>query len=98
MIRFTEGMSLETYLADEKTRFAVMRGFEMMGEAARQLPDEIRSANPDIPWPLMTAIRNRVAHGYFGIDDTILFTTVAADIKPLLANLERVAHEHDAES
>lgn len=96
IIRFVEGMSLDDYLADEKTRFAVMRGFEIIGEAVRHLPDELKRAHPDIPWPMMMAVRNRLAHGYFGIDDAILFTTIGADLKPLLARLERLAREHGA--
>jgi len=93
ILRFVEGMTLASYLADEKTRFAVMRGFEIMGEAARRLPDEIKNANADIPWKLMTAVRNRAIHGYFGIDDTIMFTTIGEDLRPLLPRLERLARE-----
>jgi uncharacterized protein with HEPN domain len=93
IIRFVDGMTLDSYLADEKTRFAVMRGFEIMGEAVRHLPDDMKSANPEIPWALMSAVRNRVIHGYFGIDDTILFTTIHEDLRPLLPKLERLAKE-----
>lgn len=86
-------MTLADYMADEKTRFAVMRGFEMTGEAVRHLPDELRRAHPDIPWATMTAVRNRIVHGYFGIDDTILYATIEADLKPLLPHLEAMARE-----
>ena len=91
MLRFTEGMTLEAYLADEKTRFAVMRGFEILGEAVRHLPDELKSSHPDIPWATMAAVRNRIVHGYFGIDDSILFATIDADIRSLLPALEELA-------
>src|SRR5205823_6282432 len=53
LIRFVEGMTLEAYLADEKTRYAVMRAYEIMGEAVRHLTEELRIANPDIPWTTM---------------------------------------------
>lgn len=46
IIRFVDGMTLDAYLADEKTRFAVMRGFEIMGEAVRHLPGDLKTANP----------------------------------------------------
>lgn len=91
-----EGHTLETYLADEKTRYAVMRGYEIMGEAVRHIPDELKTANPDIPWLTMAAVRNRIVHGYFGIDDTILFTTIDEEIKQLLPRLEILAREHGA--
>ena len=95
IIQFVEGLTLETYLADEKTRYAVMRGYEIMGEAVRHVPDAIKSANPDIPWATMAAVRNRIVHAYFGIDDTILFTTIDAELRPLLPRLEALARDHD---
>jgi uncharacterized protein with HEPN domain len=94
IISFVEGMTLEAYLADEKSRYAVMRGYEIMGEAVRHLPEQLKSANADIPWATMTAVRNRVVHGYFGIDDSILFTTIDAELKPLLPRLEVLLQEH----
>jgi uncharacterized protein with HEPN domain len=94
LLRFTEGMTLESYLADEKTRYAVMRAYEIMGEAVRHLPDELKAANPDIPWATMTAVRNRIAHAYFGIDDTILFTTIAKEVADLLPRVETLAREY----
>ncbi len=93
IISFVEGMTLEAYLEDEKTRYAVMRGYEIMGEAVRHLPAQLKTANPDIPWATMTAVRNRVIHGYFGIDDSILFTTVEAELKPLLPRLEALLRQ-----
>ncbi len=95
-IRFADGMTIDEYLADEKTRFAVMRGYEILGEAARRLPEAVKSANPDIPWATMAAVRNRIAHGYFGIDDSILFVTIGQDLKPLLPRLEALARTHGA--
>ena len=97
LIRFVEGMTLGAYLLDEKTRYAVMRAYEIMGEAVRHLPDELKSGNPDVPWATMTAVRNRIAHAYFGIDDTILFTTIAEELTNLLPRLEALARQHRVE-
>ena len=94
ILTFVEGMTLDAYLADEKTRYAVMRGYEIMGEEVRHLPAELKAANTDIPWTTMTAVRNRVVHGYFGIDDSILFATVEAELKPLLPRLEALLRQH----
>jgi uncharacterized protein with HEPN domain len=96
IMTFVDGMTLDAYLADEKTRYAGMRGYEIMGEAVRHLPDELKAANSSIPWATMAAMRNRIVHGYFGIDDTILFTTVDAELGALLPRLEELAREHDA--
>ncbi len=94
IIRFAVGMTLDDYLEDERTRFAVMRGYEILGEAVRHVPAELKQAHPDIPWSTMASVRNRIIHGYFGIDDSILFTTIDADLKPLLPALEALARDH----
>jgi uncharacterized protein with HEPN domain len=96
IIAFVEGMTLDAYLADEKTRYAVMRGYEIMGEAVRHLPEELKSANEAIPWSTMAAVRNRITHGYFGIDDTILFTTIHQELIVLLPRLEALARREAA--
>ena len=83
IIGFVEGMSFNAYLADEKTRFAVMRGYEIMGEATKQLPSDLKEANADIPWIQMAAVRNRIAHGYFGLDDLLLFETIETQLRNL---------------
>jgi uncharacterized protein with HEPN domain len=88
-------MTLDAHLADEKTRCAVMRGDEIMGEAVRHVADAIKSANPDIPWATMATVRNRIVHAYFGIDDTILCTTIDAELRTLLPRLEALVREHD---
>ncbi len=85
---FVQGMDLDDYLADEKTRFAVSRGYEILGEAVRHIPQALRDAHPEIPWGTMAAVRNRIVHGYFGIDDSILFKTIDAELRPLLPLLE----------
>jgi uncharacterized protein with HEPN domain len=71
-----------------------MRGYEIMGEAVRHLPEHLKTSNPDIPWTTMAAVRDRITHGYFGIDDTILSTIVHEELKPLLPRLEALASQH----
>jgi uncharacterized protein with HEPN domain len=60
IIRFTDGMALDDYLADEKTRYAAMRAYEILGEAVRHLPESLKAANADIPWTTLAAVRNRI--------------------------------------
>jgi uncharacterized protein with HEPN domain len=71
-----------------------MRAYEILGEAVRHIPEPLQLAHPDIPWRTMASVRNRIVHGYFGIDDTILFTTIEDDIKPLLPRLQALARSH----
>ena len=87
-------MSLEEYLEGEKTRYAVMRAYEIMGEAERHLPDELKKANADVPWTTMAAMPNRIIHGYFGVDDSILFETIEQEPGPLLVRLEELARRY----
>jgi uncharacterized protein with HEPN domain len=70
------GNDVGHYLEDEKTRYAVMRGYEVLGEAVRHIPDSVKLAHAGIPWRTMAAVRNHIVHGYFDIDDSILFDTV----------------------
>jgi uncharacterized protein with HEPN domain len=96
IISFVKDMTIESYLADEKTRYAVMRAYEILGEAVRHIPEEIKTSNPQIPWITMVAVRNRIIHGYFGINDKTLFSTIENDLKPLLPELEMLAKKYGA--
>lgn len=88
IIGFVKGMTLDAYLADEKTRYAVMRGYEIMGEAARHLPDELKAANPDIRWATRAAVRDRIVHGYSALTTRKHFATVEMELKSLLRSLK----------
>ena len=63
------------------------RNLELTGEAATHIPDEIRQTNPQIPWRLIIATRNRLIHGYLGIDNDTLWSIVRSDIPVLLPHL-----------
>ena len=62
------GYNFIRFQKDYKTVDAVIRNFEIIGEASRNLSDEIKIQNPGIPWNEMYHLRNRVAHEYFGVD------------------------------
>lgn len=66
--QFVAGMDLEAFRADDKTTSAVMRKLEIIGEATKQIPDEIRRNHPDIPWKEMGGMRDKLIHFYFGVD------------------------------
>jgi uncharacterized protein with HEPN domain len=70
---YIEGFDLIAFQKDYKTVDAVIRNFEIIGEASRNLSDEIKLQNPGIPWKEMYYLRNRVAHEYFGIDYKIIW-------------------------
>ena len=53
-----------------------MKNIEIIGEAAKNVPDEIKASYPDIPWRVIVGMRDRLAHGYFGIDYLIVWDVV----------------------
>lgn len=87
---YTDGMTFEEFVADQRTRDAVVRNLMTMGESVRWIPDVILSAHPQAPWRLMRGVRNVVVHEYFGIDDAILWQTVRGDLPPLVPLLAAV--------
>jgi uncharacterized protein with HEPN domain len=66
IVRFIAGMKLEDFIGDDKTVSAVIRKFEVIGEATKQVPDEVRVKYPEIPWKEMAGMRDRLIHFYFG--------------------------------
>ncbi len=87
---YTEGMTYEEFVADARTRDAVVRNLMTMGESVRWIPDVILSRHPAVPWRTMRGVRNVVVHEYFGVDDRILWQTVCGDLPPLVPLLETV--------
>ena len=81
-------MAQAVFLADEKTQDAVVRNFEVMGEAARNIEQfhaAFAKAQAHVPWALMYTMRNRVAHGYFKVDYALVWNTIHADLPELRA-------------
>lgn len=73
--RFVAGMSFEVFAADERTQDAVIRNIEIIGEAAKNLPDEVAAKAPDIAWRNIRGMRDVLAHGYFGTSLEIIWAT-----------------------
>jgi uncharacterized protein with HEPN domain len=70
---YIEGQNFDQFKQDYKTVDAVVRNFEIIGEASKNVSDEIKIINPEIPWKEMYYLRNRVMHEYFGIDYDIIW-------------------------
>ena len=81
---FTAEYSYDQFVNDRKTQYAVIRAIEIIGEASKNVPQEIREKYRNIPWREMATMRDRLIHGYFGVDLIILWDTVQQDIPPLI--------------
>jgi len=88
--RYVEGLSYERFAEDRKTVDAVVRNLEVIGEAARHVPGDVRTRFPDVPWADMADMRNVLIHEYFGVDLPILWKTVTVDLSAVLPALRRV--------
>jgi len=88
--RFIVGMDLAAFQADDKTASAVMRKLEIIGEAAKQIPDSMRQSYPQIPWKEMAGMRDKLIHFYFGIDYQLVWRTIKERLPQIKPELETI--------
>ena len=87
-VEFTKGLRFEDFLEDRKTRNAVERNLEIIGEAARCVSLKMRETYPDLPWRSMIGLRNVLAHEYGEIRYEILWSIIKNKLAPLIEQLE----------
>jgi uncharacterized protein with HEPN domain len=90
IMAYTQQLDFDQFRSDTKTVDAVVRNFEIIGEAAAHVPEEIVADHPEIPWQDMRDMRNVLAHEYFGISEKIVWDTVQDDLPPLIPQLKRL--------
>jgi uncharacterized protein with HEPN domain len=98
-ITFLDDLSLQAFSTDEKTAYAVVRALEILGEAAKRIPQEVRDKYPQIPWRAMAGIRDKLIHDYVSVNLEIVWKTVTQDLPQLLPQIRQVledANQHDA--
>jgi len=81
---FTKDMTFEMYLSDVRTKHAVERNFEIIGEAASRVPEKYKEVHSHIEWRILKDFRNFIIHEYFGINDEIVWDTIKFRIPELL--------------
>lgn len=87
---FMDGFSYEEFVDDKKTLYAVVRSIEVIGEAAKNLPEQLKAQHPEVPWKRITGMRDKLVHGYFGIDFKTLYKAAVEDIPPLKPSIEKI--------
>jgi uncharacterized protein with HEPN domain len=93
VLAYTEGLDQASFVASGLTYDATLRNLELIGEAATHIPDAVRDAHPEIPWRMIIATRNRLIHGYLGIDNDTLWSIIRDDIPELLSMLQKLKNE-----
>jgi len=83
-------MSYEDFLRDRKTQDAVIRNLEIIGEAAKNLPSNIKERYPKIPWRALSGMRDKLIHAYFGVSLSIVWETIKNDLPVLKQQVESI--------
>ena len=87
---FISGMTYDEFAGDEKTQFAVVRALEIVGEAAKKIPTDLRRTYSEIPWREIAGTRDKLIHDYIGVNLAVVWRTVKDDIPALIKQLENL--------
>jgi uncharacterized protein with HEPN domain len=93
ILEYTAGMTFDMYEADSKTKDAVERNFEIIGEAASRIPDDFKKIHPRIEWRIIKDFRNFIIHEYFGINNEIVWDTIQYRLPDLLGEISNLISE-----
>jgi uncharacterized protein with HEPN domain len=88
---YTKGLTFDQFIQDSKTIDAVVRNFEIIGEAANRLPDSFKDKFPDIDWHRIRGFRNRIVHDYFGIDFAIVWQIKDSYLPEMISKLQSIS-------
>lgn len=94
-LSYIDGIDLSALPDDPMRLDAILRNLQIIGEAVKQIPDDLRILRPEIPWSKVAGIRNRLVHHYFGIDVAIVVDICSNHLQPLLDALKFIAAQTD---
>ncbi|HLP49192.1 MAG TPA: DUF86 domain-containing protein [Candidatus Kapabacteria bacterium] len=81
-------MDYNSFLDDMKTRDAVVRNLEIIGEASKNIKDDFRNQYPDVPWKEMAGVRDKLIHHYFGINFEVVWTIIHEELPAVQVNID----------
>ena len=88
VLAYSAGLDQPAFECSGLNYDATLRNLELIGEAATHIPDPVRQAHGAIPWRMLVATRNRLIHGYLGIDNDTLWSIIQDEVPPLLQQLK----------
>lgn len=92
--QYTKGLQYESFLIDSKTMDAVVRNFEIIGEAANKIDHSFKAKYSELEWKRIRGFRNRIVHDYFGVDYQIVWTIIESYLDQLIVMLEKIIPEN----
>jgi uncharacterized protein with HEPN domain len=95
--KYVNGLTFEEFSQDSKTVDAIVRNFEIIGEATKHIPAETKGKHPRIPWKMMAGTRDKLIHEYFGVNLQVLWKAVKEDIPPLKRSIKQLLQKMDKE-
>jgi len=90
---FLNDIEYPVFEKDIKTQYAVIRALEIIGEASKKIPPEVKESYSKIPWRLMAGMKDKLIHDYFGIDTRVVWKTVTEDVLKLQEEIETLIHD-----
>ncbi|UCD86107.1 MAG: DUF86 domain-containing protein [Deltaproteobacteria bacterium] len=96
-VNFALGRERSDLDKDEMLALAIIRLLEIVGEAAKGIPEDIRRNHPEIPWNQVTGTRDRLIHGYYDVDNDIVWAIVTNDLPTLITELEKIISSENDE-
>lgn len=91
--QFIEEMDFIQFSDDAKTSYAVIRALEIIGEATKEIPDEVKDKYTDLPWKEMSRMRDKLIHAYFGVNLEVVWKTIQQDVPTLKKLIQKVINE-----
>ena len=93
ILEYTRNVSFREFSSDIKTVDAVIRNFEIVGEASNLIPESIKEKYPEIDWHRIRGCRNRIVHDYFGVDLQIVWKIISDQIPNLITDISKVLND-----